>query len=284
MQVITHTITYPSRANRIRLIPIGDIHLGNAACEENLLDECIKEVKSDPHTYWGFMGDGCDFIDRHDKRHRESHLAPWLHGEDDIIRVQRKRLIEKLYPIRKKCLWYIRGNHESDMLDKANRDVYWTVIEELQKDCPQRKLALGIQGFIRLRFQRGKDGQGANSWTVIIYAHHGFGGGRMEGSQALQLGRLLKSYEADVYLMGHVHSRIGFPLIHDTPSPVADRVVRKDVVASYTGAFLQTCLQEQPFEDKILESYAEEKGYPPLPTGWIELLFYPQKKRIRLVH
>ena len=127
-----------------------------------------------------------------------------------------------------------------------------------------------------------------DSWTVRFYIHHGWGGSSMEGGRALKLGRQLKRYEADVYLMGHLHSREGTPYVQSAAATNTDKTIRLEKIAAYTGTFLQTVALDQPehpgVEDELLEGYAEYKGHPPSPTGWIELLFYPKTKQIRLLH
>ena len=143
-----------SRADTFRIVPLGDVHLGNAACDEKLFKAAIDSIAADDNAYWIGMGDYADWINRKDPRHRESRLAPWLHGRDDLAMHQRQRVVETFQPIRDKCLALVKGNHEDTILKHSEVDVYYRLVEEM-KTSTDHQLALGVQGFLVLVLNRG---------------------------------------------------------------------------------------------------------------------------------
>lgn len=275
MRVITHSIRYSSRGDIVRITPLGDIHLGNALCDEKLLRETVAEIEADPLHYWGGMGDYGDFINRSDRRHRESHLAPWLHGVDDLSTAQIDRIVEILGPIKDKCLWLVRGNHEDLIHKKYEHDVYAELCRRLGA-CVERPLEIGYRGFVRVRLHRGRARGG--TFTVVFYIHHGYGGGRLEGAKALKLGRLPKSWRADIYLYGHSHVKYALPAHAVEPARGADKLVGRDLWLLMTGTFLRS----YDVEGK-LEVYSEEKDFPPTAIGVPEIRITPDKGRIRVL-
>ena len=270
MRHISHEIIYSSRASTIDIVPIGDVHLGHANCDEELLKQAIERVRTGDNTYWIGMGDMAECISRRDPRHVESNYAPWLHGVDRVFMAQRDALVERLKPIGHKCLAYLTGNHEQTALDKSGVDVYHSVIEQI---APDRGLAMGVHGFITLKLRRGKSGNDVQNYH--IYAHHGFGGGRLSGGKALKLERLPGSYDAHLYLMGHMHSLEQVPGIRLYPPNKGGRIMRREWRAVVTGSFLRTCVEGQ-------EMYAEHKGYKPLPVGYPVVTITPSTLETRV--
>ena len=284
-ELVSKYVNYRSRSDVVRIHPLGDLHLGNRICDEELFQEAVAEIEEDPLARWIGMGDMTECITRKDFRHVESSYAEWLWGVDDIIEAQRKRLVGLLKPIANKCLAYLWGNHEEKLLSKEGRDIYHSVAEELVAAGAEPPLTLGSQGFVRLYLQRQVNrsilrswGQAADSWEFVIYATHGWGGGRLEGSLALKLGRLAKSFGAHVFLCGHHHRKTLISQQFWKPKVGADEV---ELITQYmvgTGSFLPSL-----DESNDAEVYSEAKGYPPLPVGYPVIEIKPDKHRVRVV-
>lgn len=277
MRVISHDLEYSSRSDVLRIIPLGDIHLGHALCDERLLNDWVNEIAADPNCYWGGMGDMAEFINRSDWRADESQRAKWLWGEADLVKAQVEKLRQMLAPITDKCLWLVRGNHEDSILKKYERDAHYEVCRALGA-CEAKPLDLGYRGFVRLRCKRTKVGTGRHStWTMVLYVHHGYGGGRLEGAKALKLGRLPKAYQADVYLYGHSHARMAQVQQVLRPAPKADNLEAINIWEAMTGSFLKS------YDAKgQVEVYSEAQDFPPQMVGPIEILVQPDKHEIRV--
>ena len=275
VRAIIRVIEYPHRGDHIDITPLYDLHVGNAACDEVLLRQIVKKIQSEKNHYWIGGGDMADYINRKDRRHRETALASWLHGVDDLARMQRDRVISILEPIKDKCLGLLRGNHESDFLRYYEVDIYASMVDRLRIDH-KTKIMLGIQGFIILRMMRKSKGAKTakgDSWPIRIYCHHGYGGGRLEGGHALTLGRMFKDYDCDIGLMGHRHVKQVLPRTQ-TSVTRSGRIFDRYQVGAFCGSFLKSYSED--------EVYAEERGLPALPLGPIRLRLWPTQRRIEV--
>ncbi len=271
MRTIVKRLRYSSRTDTFRLFPFPDAHLGNAACDEASIQREVDEIKRDPMARWFGMGDYCEFINRKDKRFREDSLAPWLWGKADLVKAQRDRAVDILSPIADKCLALVQGNHEVTMLQYSERDVYGTICEKMGAS-EARPLALGFSGFLRLVFTRrpGETKLGA-SWNLDLFLTHGWWAGRLYGNGELQLERVYGWAVCDIVVAGHDHKRRAVPITRVAPMRNGQVEYRQGWMCS-AGTFLDGAL------------YAEEKGYRPLPTGWLELRVTPDKHEVKVLH
>lgn len=272
MRVIERVIEYTGRPTVITITPLGDTHFGNAATDERLIKKVVREIADDPMHFWIGGGDYCEFINRKDWRHNEERFASWLWGVQDVSKRQIEKAKDTFDPIKDDCLGLIKGTHELDILKKYERDVYATLVEMLKPshDVP---IMLGLQGFIRLRLRRMTlTGGKAATWTVVIYCHHGYGAGRMEGGDALALGRVFKAFNCDVALMWHRHKRRVIDQSQVQPSKSGNKILERYQVAAFCGAFLKSYSED--------EVYPEEKQLPPMPLGPIQIKLHPAEQKI----
>lgn len=215
MQITHHKVAYKSRSDTFRFWHLTDLHLGASACHEKRLSADIQRIADDPYALWLGGGDYIDAICHvGDKRYNPASLAPWALGESDVMGAQIDRVVSMLKPITHKCVGLISGNHESAALKYYGRNVYWEIVKGINQGVARRPedLALGVQGFVVLHFRRYTKNSSGNGWPLTIYAHHGYGGGRMPGGHALTLGRVLGNFECDIAFMGHRH--IEMHLVH----------------------------------------------------------------------
>lgn len=261
---------------KFKLTPIGDVHLGARACQEDEFKRTVRRIQDEEDHYWIGMGDYTDCVGRNggDKRSDEENLAAWLWGDSRIFEKQRDRLMEYLKPIAGKCLGMLQGNHEQKVLQHSGQDMYYAVASFLQKEAGhQHNLALGYAGFIRLRFRKpsgaGRANKGGRSSVPLtIYATHGFGGGRKAGGKANKLTDLAVSSDADLYLFGHVHA----PELVTKESRMSLNHSGKVVNRVYTGVITGTYLKGY-VDDDI--TYSERFGYQEVAIGSPLITIYP---------
>lgn len=280
MRIVTRKIRHPSTTDRIRLWPLGDCHVGARTCDEAALRAAVEEIEADPLSFWLGMGDYCDFVQLSDPRFAAGALAEWvgLAELEDLSAAQRDRFLEIVKPIADKCLALLKGNHENSIHRHYERAIFDEIVAKVKgmmRDPPQ-VLGLGYSGWVRLTLERGGTAeQKGHYWTSEIFAHHGWGGGRLAGGRALKLERAMRYYDADLILIGHHHS-----LLKDSTSVLsltrAGRLRQRDKKGSYTGCWLRG-------HQENAETYAEVAGYGPKPIGCPEIQFRPDVKKIRII-
>ena len=112
-----HIITPPLQLN-CDIALMGDTHIGTVFCNEPAIDQAIDWVASKPNRYFCFMGDAIEAITPDDKRFQADAVS------EPFPERQAKYVIKKFWPIRKKGLVWLLGNHEERLKHIANYAQY----------------------------------------------------------------------------------------------------------------------------------------------------------------
>lgn len=131
---------------------------------------------------------------------------------EDIISPndQKKEAKRMLLPIKDRILGMNGGNHESRTKKEAGLDVTEEIADSL--GVPYNE----DENFFRVSVGRTpKNSKDKIHYT--IYTTHGSGGGKKSGGSLNNVEDLSKNILADVYIMGHVHRRIGHKAILRVP-------------------------------------------------------------------
>ena len=109
MKVIVREFYNVSRSDEFVLLPVGDVHIGSAACDEERLAQNVKRIAEHDNFYWLGMGDYCEYINRSDPRFSTKCLANWvgINELDDLAKAQSVRFREQVQPIAARG---VRGN------------------------------------------------------------------------------------------------------------------------------------------------------------------------------
>jgi hypothetical protein len=258
------TLTASSRRDPIKIVFLGDLHLGNAATDEKLIEQAAKRLRA-KDTYWVDLGDACDFINMSDPRFDPRGLPDWVAVGDlaDLPRAQVARYAELFQPVADKCLARLCGNHEDVLSRHYERDVYGELNRSI--GLPSDR-ALGYSGFLRLRVAR--KGM-SDCWTLTCFLHHGAGGGALAGSKALRLERLPASYQADIYAVGHTHTKMVLFKRRLGIDTKRMRLKERPLVMLNVGAWMRA----------EGAGYAERAGLYPQGLGPVELWLWPARGR-----
>jgi len=274
MQVVRREWFNVSRSDAFTIVPLGDVHLGNAACDERLFRSVVQRVADDPTCYWLGMGDYCEFINRSDPRFDVDSLAKWMRVKHlaDLAKAQVERFLDIVEPIAGKCLALVEGNHERALHKYYERNVYSEIVTGVKDRGgfePEDKLAIGYYGWLLPAFYRSDERLRSTRYKVNL--HHGFVGGKLAGAKALNMQRWLWTHEADLVLFGHSHNA-GTQVETVEKITYGGAPVEVQRIGAYTGSFMTGA------------NYAESKGYFPLPTSRIEIRLRPgaQDRRQRL--
>lgn len=255
-----------NRPDVFTIIPVGDIHLGNAACDEARFKATVERIASDPMAYWIGLGDYCEFINLSDNRFETESLADWLkvHHLGDLARAQKERFLELVEPIAGKCLALVEGNHEAAIRRRYERDIYRELVLGIKEQAGfpvGHRLALGVCGWLLLSFYRA-DRQTKTRRTMRFYLHHGFVGGKLAGAKALNMQRWLWTHNADCVIFGHSHNT-GVQVEAVESCTTGGRIEYAQRLGVYGGTYMRGA------------RYAQEKGYFPLPLAQVEIRVKP---------
>ena len=279
MKTLTKRVIPGKKSDIYVLYYLTDWHVGAKAFDEKQFRADVAEIAANPLALWIGGGDFIDAVCRAgDKRYDEETIAPWLHGKKDVMAVERDYALELSKPIMDKCVALVKGNHEKAAEVYYDRDIYWDFVCRAADAARVEpgELALGYQGFVRLIFERHRHRD-----AIDIYCHHGYGGGRLPGGDALALGRVLGDYECSLALMGHRHT---FHTLEkevvsvDRRGNVRQQTRRAAFVGSYLAAYIQPSTDSKP-----VDTYAEAIGLPPKRTGTTRILIQPEDHKMAIL-
>lgn len=243
----------PIKGKKLELIGLGDIHLGHRNVDWNALENVIEYIRTH-NCRWIGGGDYGDAIIAKDKRFDFRSL--------DIRyatpQKQYKKIYQLFYPIRKKCIGLIEGNHDIIHWKKHSH----SYVEELAEDLEVSYLQMS--SYIRLHFED-------LDADFNIYVHHGWTGARTKGgkiSRIYDLGHIFPMI--DLYMMFHIHD---LGLADKMANLFVDETLEiRDRIASYVfgGSFLKGYVKDQT-------SYVEERTYRPSILGSPVITIIPKK-------
>jgi len=227
----------------IEIVPLPCMHYGHPAHVATLFDWAVEYISASQFRFGLFMGDMMENATIGSK----GNPYECKEGPQEQI----DYIISRFRPIADQIIAVIRGNHENRTRRAVGIDPGKVIAHGLGVEY------LGIEGIIRLKF--GQDNWSGNPLVYLIYAHHGFGGGRTIGSKANSLSRMPHRVEGcDVYMMAHTHQMMAWPDGIYTPiGPRFERVRLTSRLMVMCGSFLEGA------------EYAAEKMYQPVVPGTV---------------
>lgn len=177
---------------------LADLHIGDSHCDESEVLARVKAAQEDPYGLVILNGDLMNTALR--------NSVSDVYGEVLSPMQQITYLVNMLRPIAGKVIGVTAGNHENRVYRSDGIDVMRLVCRELgieEKYAPE-----GVLIFLRFGTkanpQHVKEGRNPRQWYTI-YATHGSGGGRKEGSKAIRLADMNAMVDADIFVHSHVH-------------------------------------------------------------------------------
>jgi hypothetical protein len=253
MRVVQKIIDLDSRTEKDwRLIPIGDIHIGNRNCDIPLLQRIVDRVRDDERALWIGMGDYSDSITCKDKRYDLNSIDSRFATPD----VQYRKIEEIFRPIKDKCIGLLDGNH--DYLQWLEHSHNYVDTMAYNMGVPY----LTMDAYVRLSVRRHYgEGKTAGAKNIEFYAHHGWSNARTNGSKVNRIEDLAGIFpNLDLYLMGHVHLLGNSPSRFQLAVDKSMKIVQKKEHFVFTGSFLKG------YVDGTV-SYVERKAYQPTALG-----------------
>ena len=227
------------KADEVKLIPLGDIHLGEAGCDTKLLKGTLDYIKKSDSQVIG-MG---DYINAGTRNSVSDIYSETMNPMEEY-----ETMIEYLEPIKENIWGFLVGNHEYRIWRESGINVAKFMAKELDTKY------LGFSIFTKLKVK---------NQNYSIYATHGSSGAWTPEGKLRAVRKLGESFDADVYLMGHVHDlsvQSEERRAINYKNKVIDRRKRYYVI---TGHFLN-------YED----SYAEMRNMKPGKKGIAKIKFF----------
>lgn len=265
MEMVYKQVKHRSRKDWFDIIPLGDVHLGNAGCDVDKFQRQIRWIAENKKCFWIGMGDYVDAINYSDKRFDQNTVAePYRSDMMNCVTRQIDDIKKMLDPIMPKCLGMLRGNHE----EKIRRAYHHDLIYEFWREYHMP--ILNDAAIIRLSFN---DLYGKRR-SFDFFCTHGNVGGRKSGAKLNRLEDLIGYIDADVYLIAHSHMKAtscrSVLFMND-----AHVLKHKKKVMAVTGCFLNGYTEG-------VGSYIEKWMYPPTSTGVVKIMLNPDKRDIHI--
>lgn len=199
MELASYTFPVPTHGHPFVIRPLGDIQwtgpLGTTA-----MDTLKRDVDEGMELGAWFLGMG-DYIDFLSPSNRQRLKAKDLYDTAmDVIDQKSLDLVSTLFqealrPTVGHWLGLLEGHHYADLSAGDTTDM---------RLCTMLKTRhLGSEAVVRLQFVDGKAST-SGKYNVVLHAHHGVGGGQMQGASLNKLEHTAKAWGGiDVFLRGH---------------------------------------------------------------------------------
>ena len=243
--------------DKLTIIPIADVHIGDKLSNLKLLKEVLERIKKEKHTYTIINGDLCNMALKNSKSDVYSDsLSPM----EQVLKAT-----ELLEGIKDKILVLGTGNHEDRIAKETNIDVTRLIAKQL-----------GIEDryadawwYLYLTFGKDKKGRPI---TYGITGLHGYGGGRKSGGKINRLEDMSQVVIADLYIMSHTHKPISTKNCIYIPYYQSKTLTKEEMYYLMTNSFLESD-----------GGYAEKMGFPPSNTSLTEAELSGVKKKIKVM-
>ncbi len=242
------------------LVPFGDVHRDAPTFAHEEWKDFLHRARQLPNPLFLGMGDyqdcasGSERIVIGDDRLHESTKAV-LSGHSRGVC---KTLVNELGFMKGRLLGMIGGNHFFTFENGSTS-------EHVLCDALGAKF-LGVCSLIRITFICSQGKSRPRSVSLDIMAHHGKGGGSLAGSTFNTVEKMQAVAEADIYLMGHDHSKGVIPAkprLRLTTGCGSLTVKERTPFLGRTGSFLKA------YEPGMV-NYNVDACRAPAALGWIE--------------
>lgn len=238
-----------------KIIAFSDIHYGANACHLGRFEgKVLRANAKNENAYFLCLGDALDLIGPRDPRYRPGEGCDYEDFVDHTIDGF-TGLFHKYNIPPHRILGFGVGNHEDSI-----RKFYGT--DPVNRIC--KKLGTTNLGFMFALKMNVK--VGTHNFSFSMMGHHGFAGGRKEGSSVnAYIDWVHRHPGHQVYLFGHNHKK----WFHKVPTVEIDfrkrEQVDRSVLVGNTGTYLKT------YAKGAVPTYSEKKGFYPVEIGHLEI-------------
>lgn len=261
MELLERTITIPSKATKLRVYYLYDLHIGAFGFDDALAKKQIRRILNDDYGYCIIGGDVAECIGKKDKRYNPRGVHPMFHDnlrKNNLVGAEISYAKKLLRPLadEQKILAYVEGNHEERMAHISD----YNPVEEI---CEELNIPFGGNNCIHaLRIRRAKS---SGVRVCLTNAIHGKRGGATTASKVTALERqAIRIRGCHIYVRGHGHVKFMLPGERVGAKMVSGKIEEyaEPEAKGSSGAFTRI-LKEGG------SSYAEDGEYQPTDLGCI---------------
>jgi len=250
----------------ILMVPFGDVHRTTKRCHEEKwheqLDWMKVQVAKGKPLYVLGMGDYDDFLSASErfKIHTAGLHETTEEKFDEILDRHVKMFYEEIKFLKGHIIGLIEGNHHG-LYFKSGITSTQRLCQLLECDY------LGGSALIKLHFKRG-----SKCLALVIYAHHGKGGGRTAGSSVNSVEQMTQIAEADIYLQAHDHKKWIYKQTRLRLAPKGLALQERQMLFGRTGSFLRAYVPGT-------QGYVSEGMMKPADMGVIKVIITPKRTK-----
>lgn len=264
-------------SGRVGFHLLSDLHIGAASTDHESLARELRDAKSRGDRIL-INGDVFDLVlAKDEKRYRPTALHERLHGKDDIVGEVLAWALEILGPVAKNLDVIGTGNHDDKLASKHSFDPVRQLVKGLRSLGSSVSYG-GYTGFVDYRIA---PGFGRARERLVVFYHHGTGGGAALSGVAGDAAKFAWVEGAQVVWLGHKHQRLSLPLRRLACPNTGHGPVEREVWFVRTGAYMRNYAgqsAESALRDGRKGNYAADGGYAPQSTGGARVVLHFDKR------
>jgi hypothetical protein len=249
---------------------VSDAHIDNAHSDRSMFDRHMRLCR-ERNARWLSNGDFlCLMQGKADNRADTSACRP-EHQRGRYLDAVINTTADYIAPHADMALLFAPGNHENSVKRRCETDMNERLVEAAKvrnKECNAYagSYANWVRFLVRQRGRRQLVGG-----SVVMYMHHGYGGGGPVTRGTIQTSRMAVYLpDADIIWTGHTHDEWIMPIQRARLSPHGRPYLDRTMHVRSPG-----------YKDEFSEQngWAVERGMPPKPKGALWLRFYMENIR-----
>lgn len=258
------------------ILPVGDIQLDPYVPGKPRWSD-VKRLKD--YIAWGvdhnayYIGMG-DYVDVMSPSNRDKYKSAGFYDSvQDALEAKAVEVQEELHdilsPTRGRWLGLLEGHHFFPHDDGSTTDTRLAAFLGTS--------FLGTSAMVEVKFEP-LEKHAPPAFT--IWAHHGRAGGKLLATPLNQLESIMKSFEADVYLVGHHHKKVAgkYPLVKAKFGAKGGKptLVHRNRILASTGSYLKGYQEYSRRDGRAQGGYVEKGMMNPVALGGIVLIARPR--------
>ena len=267
------------------IVPVGDIQWspeGRGIDTKTLKRTLQSALEHDGPVLFLGMGDMVDFPSPSNRAKLTAGFADGslYDSAQEHIDFVAERVLEELFEILEPTvgMWLglLQGHHFHLFSDGTTSD---------NRLCQRLKAPyLGDNAFVEVRWAQKDPTKKRRSIrtmpSIVIWCHHGRGGGKMAGNALNQLQGMIQGFDADIYLQGHHHRQSATKVQRIKPFFGTSNAFleRKDIILGVTGGYLRGYQEGSKSGGRAGGTYVEKAMMNPVSMGGITITATPYQR------